>query len=181
MKYTEQERLTAVSRFMSPDAGIANDLNDLVNLVAEICETPVALITLLDKDTQWFKAAKGTDLECTDRGLSFCNYTIEQEEVLVIPDMLLDKTFNTNPLVTGEPYVRFYAGAPLITKDGYALGSLCVVDMEPRQFTRHQLNSIKDIGQTGSKFNGTALEPGYTGCTIPQRTGHGGRSPRVGD
>lgn len=147
MKYTEQERLTAVSRFLSPDAGIAKDLNDLVDLVAEICETPVALVTLLDKDTQWFKAAKGTDLECTDRGLSFCNYTIKQEEVLVIPDMLLDNTFNTNPLVTGEPYVRFYAGAPLITKDGYALGSLCVVDMKPRQLTQHQLTSIKILAK----------------------------------
>ena len=142
MKYTEQQRLSAVSRFEHLDAGITTDLNELVNLVSEICQTPVALITLLDKDTQWFKAAKGTDVSSTPRGVAFCNRTIQQDGLVVIPDMLNDNEFSINPLVTGEPNVRFYSGAPLVTNDGYSVGSLCVIDVEPRNLTDHQKKSI---------------------------------------
>ncbi|TSD67368.1 PAS domain S-box protein [Inquilinus sp. KBS0705] len=142
MKYTEQERLNAVNRFKHLDAGITNDLNELVSLIAEICNTPVALITLLDKDTQWFKASVGTEVDCTDRSVSFCNHTIEQDGLLIIPDLAADDNYNTNPLVTGEPHVRFYAGATLTTKDGYAIGSLCVIDMQPRELTEHQKKSM---------------------------------------
>jgi PAS domain S-box-containing protein len=142
-KYTEQQRLTAVDRFMHLDAGIVEDLNEIVALVADICQVPIALVTLLDKDTQWFKASVGTEVECTPRSVSFCSTTITQNQVYIIPDIPADPVHRNNPLVTGEPYVRFYAGAPLITKDGFAIGSLCVIDMQPRELTSHQQKSLQ--------------------------------------
>ncbi|MGY4537894.1 PAS domain S-box-containing protein [Mucilaginibacter sp. UYNi724] len=143
MNYTEQQRLTAVDRFKNLDDGITKDLNDIVALVSEICNTPVALVTVLDKDVQWFKAATGTDVTDTPRSVSFCNNTIEQEGINIIYDLQKDDRHNQNPLVVGEPNVRFYAGSPLITKDGYAIGSLCVVDMEPRDLTEHQQKALQ--------------------------------------
>jgi PAS domain S-box-containing protein len=143
INYTEQQRLTAVDRFMHLDAGIINDLNEIVSLIAEICQTPAALVTLLDKDTQWFKASVGTEVECTPRSVSFCNTTIKQTHLNIIPDLKADPLHCNNPMVTGEPYVRFYAGAPLITKDGFAIGSLCVIDMQPRELTAHQQKSLQ--------------------------------------
>ncbi|MFA6246782.1 MAG: GAF domain-containing protein [Mucilaginibacter sp.] len=142
-KYTEQQRLTAVNRFMHLDAGIVKDLNELVALVAEICQTPVALVTLLDKDTQWFKASVGTEIECTPRSVAFCNLTIQQPDLNIINDLSADPMHFNNPLVTGEPYLRFYAGAPLITKDGFAIGSLCVIGMKPGELTAHQKKALQ--------------------------------------
>jgi PAS domain S-box-containing protein len=143
MEYNEQQRLIAVERFKQPDAGIAGDLNDLVALIAEICNTPVALVTLLDDEIQWFKAAVGTEVTCTPRGASFCNNTIKQTGLYIIPDTRNDDFHKSNPLVTGDPYVRFYAGAPLITKDGHAIGSLCIIDLQPRELTGHQQKSVE--------------------------------------
>ena len=142
MNHTEQQRLNAVDRFKHLEPGIKADIDGLVDLIAEICQIPVALVTLLDKDTQWFKAAKGTDVACTPRSMSFCNQTIKQTSLFVIPDILADDYHNTNPLATGDPHVRFYAGAPLITQDGFAVGSLCVIDMQPRELSEHQKKSI---------------------------------------
>ncbi|MFD0793028.1 PAS domain S-box protein [Mucilaginibacter litoreus] len=142
MSYTEHQRLATVERFKKLDAGITSDLNELVNLVAEICETPVALVTLLDESTQWFKASAGTEITCTDREISFCNNTLKQNGIYTIPDTLLDDEFKSNPLVTGEPYVRFYAGATLVTKEGFAIGSLCVVDVKPRELSAHQQKTL---------------------------------------
>lgn len=147
MKHTEHQRLNAVNRFKTLDAGIKKDIDGLVDMIAEICQTPVALVTLLDKDTQWFKAAKGTDVECTPRGVSFCNNTIKQTNLIVIPDILENEEYNTNPLATGDPHIRFYAGAPLITTDGFAVGSLCVVDMQPRELNEHQKKSISTLAK----------------------------------
>ena len=141
--YTEQQRLTAVERFTHLDAGITKDINELVSLVSEICEAPVALVTLLDRDTQWFKASVGTEVQCTPRSVSFCNITIQQEDLTIFNDLEAHPLHFNNPLVTGEPYVRFYAGAPLITKDGFAIGSLCVIDMKPRELSAHQFKTLQ--------------------------------------
>jgi PAS domain S-box-containing protein len=143
----ELHRLEAVSRFKELDPGITKDLNDIVDLAAQICNAPVAIITLLDENKQWFKAAKGTAVTETPRELSFCNYTIEHEGVLIIPDMLLDERYSHNPLVAGNPNVRFYAGAALTTKDGYGVGSLCVVDFQSRQLNQHQQDSLKILSK----------------------------------
>jgi PAS domain S-box-containing protein len=140
-------RLEAVKRFKELDPAIAKDLNDIVTLASQICDTPVALITLLDEDKQWFKAAIGTDVTQTPREISFCNYTIQQEDVLIVPDLLEDERYNHNPMVINDPHVRFYAGAPLITKDGFGVGSLCVVDFQSRGLNDLQENTLKILSK----------------------------------
>ena len=143
----DQYRLNAVNRFKQLDADIKKDLNALVDIVAQVCDTPVALITLLDENTQWFKASKGVDIDCTDREIAFCNYTIKQDDLTIAPDTLLDKRFSDNPLVTGPPHVRFYAGSTLTTNDGYAVGCLCVIDFKPRELDGHQENTLKVLSK----------------------------------
>ena len=140
-------RLNAVSRFKQLDNEIKKDLDSMVDLVAQVCNTPIALITLIDERTQWFKASKGIDIDCTDRELAFCNYTIKQNDLLVVEDTLLDDRFTSNPLVTGSPYLRFYAGATLTTKDGFAIGSLCVLDFKPRVLDDHQQHTLKVLAK----------------------------------
>src|ERR1700744_4088158 len=115
----EFHRVNAVERFKDLDPGIASDLRDVVNLAAHICSAPVAIITLLGENTQWFKVAVGTEVTETPREMSFCNYTIQQDDVLVVPDLSMDDRYNNNPLVTDNPNVRFYAGSPLTTNDGH--------------------------------------------------------------
>jgi PAS domain S-box-containing protein len=139
---TEQNRLKAVNRFKQLDANISKDLNDIANLAAQICNTPVALVTLLDEDTQWFKASVGADVTCTAREPSFCNHTIKQDGILIIPDTTRDKRFRHNSMVISDKHVKFYAGIKLITKDGFAVGSLCVIDFESRELDKNQQNSL---------------------------------------
>ncbi len=127
----EKSRLDAVSRFKQLDAGVAADLNEIVDLAAQICNTPVALV----------------DMEGTDRGLAFCNHTILQNDLLEVPNTLADIRFRDNPLVAEAPHVRFYAGATLTTKDGHNIGSLCVIDMEERQLGELQRNALKILSK----------------------------------
>jgi len=143
----ELQRLEAVDRFKQPDPAITTDLNDIVNLAAQICNAPIAIISLLDKDTQWFKAATGTEITQTPRETAFCNDTIEQDGVIIVPDLCADDRYKNNPLVTGDTKVRFYAGAPLTTKDGYHIGSLCVVDFQARDLDDHQRNTLKVLSR----------------------------------
>ncbi|MFD2874093.1 GAF domain-containing protein [Mucilaginibacter ximonensis] len=143
----ELNRLNAVSRFMQLDDALKKDLNELVELTAQICDTPVALITLLDRDNQWFKASKGVDIDCTGREISFCNYTILQNDLHIISDTLLDERFISNPLVIGAPNIRFYAGSTLTTSDGYAIGALCIVDFKPRHLNETQKNTLRILSK----------------------------------
>ncbi len=138
----EQNRLEAVSRFKHLDERITKDLNDIANLAAQICNTPVALVTLLDEDVQWFKASCGTAVTSTSREISLCNRTIQQDELLIVQDTTLDDRFQNNPLVSNDPHVKFYAGIKLATKDSYAVGSLCVIDFEAKTLNEHQQNAL---------------------------------------
>ena len=143
----EQLRLEAVKRFTSNDDSITKELNDIVSLAAQICKTPVALVTLLDEEFQWFKAAVGTPVTCTTREASLCNYTIKQEEILIVPDTTLDERYCNNPLVANDPHVKFYAGIRLMTKDGFAVGSLCVIDFEVKALDDHQQHSLRVLSR----------------------------------
>jgi PAS domain S-box-containing protein len=138
----EQRRLEAVNRFKQLDEGITKELNDIVKLTAKICNTPVALVTLLDEDIQWFKASVGIALTSTNRDVSFCNHTIKQDDLLIVPDATQDERYKNNPLVVGDPHVKFYAGSKLTTNDGFAIGSLCVLDFEEKTLDEHQQNAL---------------------------------------
>jgi diguanylate cyclase len=121
--------------------------DDITTLAADICQTPTALISFIDGDRQWFKARVGLNVTETPRKVAFCNHTIHQSHVLVVEDAQQDPRFNRNPFVIGEPYIRFYAGAPLITPDGHALGSLCVIDYQPRKLTEQQLQGLQILSR----------------------------------
>lgn len=112
--------------------------NEAAQLAAELCRVPTAAINLIDADRQWSKAAVGQDKTQDSRAFSFCAHAILQPDLLVVPDARRDARFARNPLVTGEPHIRFYAGAPLITTEGFGLGSLCVIDRIPRRLTDAQ-------------------------------------------
>jgi len=130
----ELSRLQALQRYRVLDTLPEQAYEDLVLLAAAICGTPVALVSLVDEDRQWFKARVGLPQQQTSRTISFCDHAIRKpEEVMVVPDATRDPRFADNPLVTTDPGIRFYAGAPLVTADGHALGTICVIDHVPRQ------------------------------------------------
>ncbi|MEB3210175.1 MAG: ATP-binding protein [Leptolyngbyaceae bacterium] len=143
----EPERLQALYRYRILDTGSEKVFDELTQLAARICQTPTALMTLVDTERQWFKSRVGLDVSETPRDIAFCNCAILSTETLVIPNALEDERFATNSLVTGYPYIRFYAGVPLLTSDGYALGSLCVIDYAPRELTDTQIESLEVLGR----------------------------------
>jgi GAF domain-containing protein len=121
--------------------------DDLTELAARICEAPIALITLVDEDRQWFKSKVGVTINETSRDISFCGHAIEQSDLFIVPDATQDKRFAENPLVTSDPKIRFYAGAPLITPDGHALGTLCVIDKVPRELRPDQKQALRVLAR----------------------------------
>ncbi|HEX2775757.1 MAG TPA: GAF domain-containing protein, partial [Candidatus Acidoferrales bacterium] len=143
----ELARLEALQRYAILDTFPEQEFDDLSRLAAMICGTPIALVSLVDADRQWFKAKVGIDESETPRDIAFCGHAIMQRDVMVVPDALADERFRTNPLVTDRPKVRFYAGAPLITQDGHALGTLCVLDHVPRDLTPDQKQALKALGR----------------------------------
>lgn len=161
----EKSRLEAVSRFTQLNPELTADLNQIVELAAQICNTPVALVTLVDENVQWFKASKGVDMEGTDRALAFCNHTIQQNGLLMVPDMSSDERFSHNPLVAQAPHVRFYAGATLTTKDGHNVGSLCVIDMEERALNTTQQYALKTLSKQVMRL----MELNWTMQTLESR------------
>ncbi len=121
--------------------------DDLTALAAHICEAPIALISLVDENRQWFKSNVGLSINETSRDVSFCAHAILQTDLFIIPDALKDKRFAHNPLVTSSPRIRFYAGAPLIAPDGHALGTLCVIDKVPRELRPEQKQALRVLSR----------------------------------
>ena len=147
MPLRELERLAAVNRFLKLEISKEKELQEIVELAAKICGTPTALITLIDADTQYIKFKVGFRPDTTSRADAFCNHVIEQDEVMIVPDAQLDERFVNNPLVTGDPDIRFYAGAPLTTQDGLNLGSLCVIDQQPKQLSELQQQMLAALSK----------------------------------
>ena len=143
---TESQRLLALEKTGLAGTEPEDRFDRLTRLAANALNTELALITLLDTDKQWFKSRYGSEMTHTPRDQAFCNYTIQNSGGLVVSDARNDVRFKDNPLVSGVPNIGFYAGYPLITKDGFALGSLCVIDRRPRHdFTPQDMQTLKDI------------------------------------
>jgi len=144
----EQQRLAALQAYQILDTASEQDYDELTELAAAICGTPIALISLVDEKRQWFKSHKGLDVTETERSQSFCAHAIlEPNELMEIEDAHLDNRFKDNPLVTGNPNIVFYAGMPLVDAEGYALGSLCVIDTQPRKLNDSQQRALKTLSK----------------------------------
>ncbi len=139
----EASRLAALESYQILDTPEDVSFDGLARLAAEILEVPIALVSLVDNDRQWFKARHGLDVTHTSREVSFCGHVVEGGSTLVVPDAKDDRRFFDNPLTVGEPWVRFYAGVPLTDREGYVLGTLCAIDRVPRQPTPKQLELLK--------------------------------------
>jgi len=145
-KDDERRRLEALKRHAILDTEPEEPYERLVHLAGRLFGTKAALISLVDEDRQWFKARLGLDVQETPRAISFCTHAIQGSGVLVVPDAGIDPRFSDNPLVVGAPNIRFYAGAPLRTRDGYALGTLCLVDDRPRHdFGEREQHILLDL------------------------------------
>ena len=143
----ESARLRALHAYRILDTPPEAAFDDLAQLTAQVCGTPIAVVSLVDADRQWFKARVGLDGQQTSRDIAFCAHVVLGGRLLVVPDARLDPRFHDNPLVTGEPGIRFYAGMPLLTGDGLALGALCAIDRQPRELTTLQREVLEVIAR----------------------------------
>lgn len=141
----ESARLVVLRKYRILDTDPEQAFDDLTLLASHICGTPIALITLVDRDRQWFKSRVGLSVTQTSRTVSFCARAVDQRAPFIVEDTLGDERFRNHPLVTGEPHIRFYAGVPLITPDGHALGTLCVADRVSRTLSGDQMEALSAL------------------------------------
>jgi two-component system NtrC family sensor kinase len=143
----ESSRLATLRHYSILDSLSQPEFDDASALAALICGTPVSLVSLIDQDRQWFKAATGTELTETPRSQSFCAHTLTTAKTLIVPDAQHDPRFADNPLVTGDPNIRFYAGAPIVAPNGHILGTVCVIDTQPRTLSPQQITALEALSR----------------------------------
>jgi GAF domain-containing protein len=148
----EEERLRALRELELLDSEPEEEFDELVRRAAEATGAPIAVITLVDEARQWFKARVNLELESTDRDLAFCAHAIlSPDDLTIVPDTLEDERFNDNLLVVEDPNIRFYAGAPIFTPDGFPIGTLCVIDAAPRGLSEEQADALRDLAREVSR------------------------------
>jgi len=145
--FNEQSRLEALRQYRILDTSPEDAFDDLVHAAALVCRTPISLVTLVDATRQWFKARTGLEAQELPRESAFCAHAIMGSDLLVVPDTHLDPRFAANPLVVGDPYIRFYAGAPIITPEGAGLGTLCVIDRAPRTIGTEERRALRGLAR----------------------------------
>ncbi len=143
----DKQRLKVLWQYDILDTVPEEVFDDLTELAAIICDAPIAMITLVDEKRQWFKSKVGVTVSETSRDISFCGHAIEHSDLFIVPDATQDQRFSQNPLVISEPKIRFYAGAPLVTPDGYALGTLCVIDKVARELRPEQKQALRVLAR----------------------------------
>jgi len=143
----EAERVAALRRYCVLDTLAEPAFDRLTKIAQHLLDTPTVLVSLIDSDRQWFKSKIGVTVNETSRDISFCAHAIKQQELFIIPDATKDLRFSNNPLVISDPKIRFYAGAPLITPDGQALGTLCVIDKVPRELRPEQQQALRVLSR----------------------------------
>ena len=162
---TEELRLLDLQLYDILDTPNEKEYDELRELAAKICNCPISLISLMDKDRQWFKSKQGIEISQTNREASFCSHTILQKDILIIPDASVDSRFFDNPAVTGHAHIRFYAGAPIVSPTGQTLGTVCVFDHQPRQLDELQKRTLEILSNQVTKL----LEPRLKSKVIEQR------------
>jgi len=141
----ERKRLKALRRLGLLDSAPSPAFDRITRLAAAALNVPIMLVSLIDEKRQWFKAHFGIDVTETPRDISFCTYAVQDGEPLIVFDATQDPRFSSNPLVIGDPQIRFYAGIPLFTHDGHAVGTLCAIDRRPRQLNYEALEALEDF------------------------------------
>jgi PAS domain S-box-containing protein len=172
----EPKRLAALRSYAVLDTVYEPVFDAITRLAGTICNVPIALISLVDQDRQWFKSVQGLPgVTQTPRDLAFCAHAILRDELMEIPDAANDLRFHDNPLVAGDPRIRFYAGMPLVDQGGYGLGTLCVIDRQPRQLDSHQRAMLGELATVVMKLlesRRTELRAAQLGALLHQSIGH---------
>ena len=147
MTFDDTARLATLADYHVLDSEAEASFDNLTDLAAKVFDAPISLVSLIARDRQWFKSHHGLDISETPRELAFCEYAIRGDDTLLVPDARLDSRFASNPLVLGEPHIRFYCGVPLRSPEGHGLGTLCIIDRQPRQLSSQQISLLQSLAR----------------------------------